>query len=53
MGCGGSTNADDNGVDKQLAAEAEKESKKVKLLLLGERGSLRMTSRFIELRRRW
>lgn len=53
MGCGGSTGADDNGVDKQLAAEAEKESKKVKLLLLGKRGSLRMISRFIELLRSW
>ena len=53
MGCGGSTGADDNGVDKQLAAEAEKESKKVKLLLLGKKGSLRMISRFIELLRSW
>ena len=53
MGCGGSTSADDNAVDKQLAAEAAKESKKVKLLLLGERGSLRIISRFIEFRRSW
>jgi hypothetical protein len=35
MGCAASNAVEDNGVDRALAAEAEREAKKVKLLLLG------------------
>jgi hypothetical protein len=48
MGCNGSASVDDNGVDKELAAAADRESKKVKLLLLGGGNIYNMSTQMFE-----